>query len=206
PILGPVGEDHLTGGDRMHGDTLARPVPDLDVVVGADLVDVVDPVTVGDRQPGVLPGELRQQPQVRVDDRDQVGGRTGHSRQGNDLGADPVAAVFVRPFYCPDALQGPDQASDGTLGQVCPLGQLGDPEVAGHERLQETERSYYRLYVGHLPLSLRVQASGYCAESFRMAEQESALEERGDPSRDERPAAPRPRGAETGGATRRAVA
>src|SRR5690606_32309552 len=42
PVLRPVGEDHLPGRDGVHGDPLAGPVPHLDVVVGADLVDVVD--------------------------------------------------------------------------------------------------------------------------------------------------------------------
>ena len=52
--LGHVGQQHQPGRDHVGRDPLPRPVADLDLVVGGDLVEVHDVADVEDRQPGHL--------------------------------------------------------------------------------------------------------------------------------------------------------
>ncbi len=149
PLLRPGGEHDLARRGGVHRDPGSGPVPDLDVVVGGGLVDVMGPVPVGDGEAGILSRQLGEHAQVGPHDRHQIGSGAGHAGQRHDLRPDAVVTVVIDPFHGPDLLQGPGETGDGALGQAGAVGQLGDPQVARGQSLENAEGSGHRLYARH---------------------------------------------------------
>ena len=73
-----VGQEDEAGRDRVHRHPGARPVADRDGVGRVDLVDVVDPEAVGDRQAGRLAGRAGQRLELGPGEDDHApGGQDG---------------------------------------------------------------------------------------------------------------------------------
>ena len=142
-------QQHLSGRHGVRTKTFTRPVADLHLVVGVDLVEIQHVEPVGDRQPGSLAGRLHQYVEMRTDGGDQ---RTSRQDGGGDLdhaGADAIAAARLDLFDHAEVFQCRQHPRHGALRKADPVGDVGDPGRPAGQAPQHREGALDRLHARH---------------------------------------------------------
>ena len=109
----------------MGRQPLARPVAHLDRMVGLDVVEVEDVVTVEHRQPGGLAECLPELHEMRTGDGDEAPAGLGGRRQLDHQVADAVVTAGTELVDGTQVVERRKEAGHGALGQVRPLCHLG---------------------------------------------------------------------------------
>ena len=124
----------------MSPQPLARPIADLHLVVGVDLIEVQDVEAIGNRQARGLARGLDQRMQMRPHRRDQ---RATRKHRGGDLdhpATDSVAAARLHLLDHAELLERRQHPRHGALGQVDPIGDVGDARRPARQAAQHGER------------------------------------------------------------------